>query len=175
MRGHHLLPMFGVGEPAIPDHHRGKAFRITGDDCHADEAAPVLAEQHRVLKVELFDQRRDPVDMSGIGVVALLRWFVRAAEADEVGDNDPAACFDEAGDHLAVQIPPGGLAVDQQHRASCLGPHVDVGKSERNVDVRCGDCCVAWLVWPVREVNKSFVGRSLYVHGHLQCSACGWA
>ncbi len=55
-----------------------------------------------------------PFHVTRVGVVATLGWFVRSTESDQIRSHDLQAGSGEHGNHRAVQIRPGGLAVEQQ-------------------------------------------------------------
>src|SRR5262245_31067272 len=56
-------------------------------------------------------------------------WVIRVAGADPVRHNHAIACVNERPDKVAVEKPPGRVAVQQQHRTCCRQPGVDVRQS----------------------------------------------
>jgi hypothetical protein len=110
-----------------------RAYRsgVQRHQAQADQATPVLAEEGDAAQVEPVEQRlAHPLDVPGVGVVGLLRGLVAAADADQVGRDHPVPGLDQAGDHVAVQEAPRGLAVHQQHRRGVGRALVDVGDAE---------------------------------------------
>ena len=89
---------------------------MLADQAQADEPAPVLADQRDVGQVEpVEEQLAHPLDVTGEGVVGALGRLVRSAEADQVGGHDLQPGTREHGNHLAVEVRPRRLAVQQQH------------------------------------------------------------
>jgi hypothetical protein len=59
-------------------------------------------------------------------VCGTFEWLVGTAEADEVRSHGTKAPADQAGDHVTVQVRPGRLAVEEEHRVGARCPLVDV-------------------------------------------------
>jgi hypothetical protein len=96
-----------------------EATSVLAHQTQADETAPVLAHQRDVREVQPVEQQRaHPLDVAGVGVVAPFGWLVRSTEAHEVGSHDLQPGLREDGDHLAVQIRPRRLPVQEEHHRS---------------------------------------------------------
>ena len=93
---------------------RGEPVRLGGQHAEPDRSAPVLGDQRDVAQVEAGDQAPRPLDVPGERVVGGAHRLVGAAEADVVGRDHPDAAVDEHRHDRAVEVGPGGLAVQQQ-------------------------------------------------------------
>jgi hypothetical protein len=60
------------------------------------------------------------------GVVGARRRLVRLAEAGQVRGNYAVSCCSEYWDHLAIQVTPGWLPVEQQYRVGILWTFVQI-------------------------------------------------
>lgn len=126
-------------------------------ECEAEEASPVLHHERDVGEVEGRDEVQECFPVVVECVPGLVGGFVGAAEADEIWTDDPAAgsgcecCVGEKGGyHAAVEIGPGGLAVQTEEELGCgaygSGTLVDVSHSKGAIiEVMRG-------VWEVREI-----------------------
>ena len=110
------------GQEGVGRDDPGEAVGVLADQAQADEPAPVLADQRDVAQVEpVEEQLAHPLDVAGEGVVGALGGLVRAPEADQVGGDDLQPGCGEHRDHRAVEVGPGGLAVQEQHDAGPSG------------------------------------------------------
>ncbi len=109
-------------EEAVRDHDAVESVGVLGDETQADERAPVLPDERRVLQIDRVEPRGHPVDMALIGVVVELGRLVAAAEADQIGGEHPMSRGCEDRDHLPVQVRPRRLAVHAQDRVRVAGP-----------------------------------------------------
>jgi hypothetical protein len=133
---------------------------VLGHQTKTDQASPVLAEQHHVAKVEVAEQRRPhPLDVRGVGVGRVVDRLVAPPEAHEVGCDDAEAGVEEPGDHLPVQVAPGGLAVQQQDDRGVTRPFVEGGHPQA-----VGGLRVRRLPRVAGQVGEALVGRAQDVH-----------
>ena len=122
--------------------HDDEAFEAPGffqGEGQTQEAAPVLDNEGDVGEVEGCDEVEEGEAVVGEGVPGWGGGFVGAAEADEVGADDAAGgsggrvggVGEEGGDHVAVEVGPGGLAVEAEeyfwYGTQEAGALVDVG------------------------------------------------
>ena len=98
----------------------------------------------------------DDLDVTVVGVPALVGRLVRAAEADEVRADHPVPAVDEPVEHVPVQVAPAGLAVEaQDRRARALVEMVQAQAVHLDV-VR--------FVGVARQVREALVGGAEDVH-----------
>jgi hypothetical protein len=83
---------------------------------HADRAAPVVADQHRVPETELVEHAADDVRVPVVAVPVLVERLVRASEAGVVHGHAAVARVAQRRDDLAEQVRPGRLPVQQHDR-----------------------------------------------------------
>jgi hypothetical protein len=114
------------GREGVGGHHAGETFRVLADQAQADQAAPVLADPGDGVEADLLDDRPGPVDVGLVGAVVAVGGLVAAPEAHHVHRHRPQAGGDEDGDHLAVAVRAGRLAVQQQHDLAVTGSFVEV-------------------------------------------------
>lgn len=105
--------------------------------------------------------------MPGIGVVSFRCWFVGPTKSDEVGNDDPAAGLSQTGDHLAIQVAPRRLAVQQKHWSAFLGTDLHICHPQGIVDPSGGYRHITWFVGPVGEIGKSLVRGAYYLHNYF--------
>ena len=130
-----------------------------------DQPAPVLAEQVQRPVAPLgcgggcFQEAAHPFDVARIGVGRALDGLVGAAEADQVRDHHPMPGAGQHRDHLAVQVAPGRLAMQQQDR----------GRAVVRVVRPVGVVRVVGVVRPVGVVVRPGhdVGHAQPVHGRI--------
>ena len=105
--------------------HDDEAFEAPGflvGKGQTQEAAPVLDDEGDVREVEGGDEVEEGEAVVGECVPGFGGGFVGAAEADEVRADDAAGggggwvggVGEEAGDHVPVEVGPGGLAVEAE-------------------------------------------------------------
>ena len=89
--------------------------------------------------------------------------LVGPPEPDEVGRDTPEAGLDEHRDHVAVQVAPRRLAVEQQHHRAVGRPLVEVVDAQRAA-LAVGDVGVVRLEREVGQPGEPVVGRSQDLH-----------
>ncbi len=114
------------------------------------------------------EQLAHPADMACVGVVALLGWFVAATETHQVGGDHPMPGRNEHGDHVAVEVAPGGLTVHQQYRGGIGRALVEVvhphGATVRFIGLNLG---VVRGKRVADQVGEPVVGCAHGLHGRL--------
>jgi len=78
------------------------------------------------LQVGLFQKRLHPVHVALITVRVDVRGFVGFTKTDQIRRYHPVPCGCANGNHMAVEVRPGRLAVHHQHRAGVGGAFIDV-------------------------------------------------
>ena len=122
-----LIGRVAGGQPGVGGHDPREAVGVLGDQPQPDQPAPVLADQRDPGQVEgVEDQRAHPADVPRVGVVAAGRGLVRAAEADQVGRDDPQPGVDEHRDHRA-----GRGTTTTARRAAAARPRRRRGRPRR--------------------------------------------
>ena len=145
--GHRLL----AGEQArIHDHHPGDAIGMLDRYAQADRPAPVVNDGRRVAQVEIGEQRRDELGMAIVGIPADVGRLVGAPEARVIRRDAAIAGIAHRWDHLAPQVRPGRLAVEEDHRLSVADVEVS---QPQPVDV-----AVAGLEVELRKSVEAVVG-----------------
>src|SRR5579859_679123 len=96
-----------------------------------------------------------------IGVVADLREFVGATEADEVWRDDSELRREDA-NYLTIEIAPRWLAVDAENRLSRPCTRAFVHKVHAHT-VQIG---VVWREGILGQVGETLIGRAKDRHGH---------
>ena len=104
-----------AADPGVHDHEARDPVGLLDREAEPDRAAPVLDDDGGVAQVELLDEPRDRPGVEVVGVVVEPERLVGAAEAEVVG-RDRAGGRRQLRDDLAVEVRPGRLAVQQQHR-----------------------------------------------------------
>src|SRR5581483_5043269 len=104
--------------------------------------------------IELVDERLHPRDVARIAVIGLRRQLVGLAEADEVRRDRTHAGRHERRDHLAIEITPGRLTVQEQRNRSIARPLVEV------MHAQAGDVEPVRLEAVARKVLEARVGRT---------------
>ena len=109
-------------EPGVHHQQPGEALRHLLRQRQAEQAAPVLADQHDVAKVEPLDEAKQHLPVPLEAVQRGFDRFVGAAEADQVGRDHAQAGRREHRDHVTVQIAPRRIAVQAEgrHRRVCI-------------------------------------------------------
>ncbi len=163
------IAVAGREEP-VADDDAGEAVGVLGDQTEAEQRAPVLAHQREARQVELVEQRlAEPVDVALVGVLRTRRRLVGAAEADQVGCDAPVTGGGQHRDHVAVQVAPRRLAVEQQQRLARLrvgARLVDVVDAQPVAAAIAGvDLDVVRVVRVPGEVDEAVVGRAQALHG----------
>ena len=103
------------------------------------------------------------------GVVALGRWLVRAPTADQIDRNHPMARRQEAGDHVAIEIGPGRIAVDQHDGLSVSRAFIDI--VDPNIAaILVLDGQIVRLPRKIRQVGKTVFGGAQHLHGETLSS-----
>src|SRR5262249_20513593 len=122
-----------IAERSVPGGQEGvggddarEAFRVLGRQPEADEAAPVLRDQRHLPQVESEENTAHPVDVALVGVVLAANRLVGTPEADQVRCHDPVSGRHQDGDHLAVEVRPGRLAVQAEDGVRARRSLVDV-------------------------------------------------
>lgn len=120
----HLLG--GAVRDGVEDVEAAHTVGVARRPREPDRTAPVLRHHRRLVEVERFEQRLEPIgvprDAIQLGAIRL----VRAAEAEVVGDDGAVACGDQRRDEVAIEVAPGRVAVHQDDRAPAAGSLVDV-------------------------------------------------
>ena len=114
--GHEALAHPAREQPGVEDHEPGHALRVLHRPAQADRPAPVLHHHGRALQSELREQAGDELDVAVVGVPAAVGGLVGAAEAGVVRARSRACPGHQRRQHLAVEVGPGGLAVEAHHR-----------------------------------------------------------
>ncbi len=130
-----------------------------GQQPETERPAPVLHEERHVAEAGGVGELGHPADVPPHGVGGAGQRLVRAAEADQVGRDDAQAVLHQSGDHGAVQVGPGGLAVQHEHRLGAGRALVDVVQAEPvgQRDVVRGEGIA-------RQVGEALVGRAHQLH-----------
>jgi len=80
---------------------------------------PVLADQVTRAEVEPVDEEfADPFDMAGEGVLGRGVGLSERPKPNQVGGDDPQSGAGQNRDHVPVEVAPGRLPVEQDHRGS---------------------------------------------------------
>jgi hypothetical protein len=64
--------------------------------------------------------------MACVRIISDVDWFVGLSETDEVRHDDAVTCVEQYRDHLAIEITPGRLSVEQQHWSSVTRSFIEV-------------------------------------------------
>ena len=158
------------GKAGVPDRHPGVPVGVEREHPQSDEPAPVLPEERDVTQVEVIEQQlAHPLDVAGVGVVALLGRLVAAPESHQVGGDHPVSGGNQRGDHVAVQVAPRWLAVHQQDRRGVGRPLVEVVHPQRAA-FAVGDVGVVRFERIPVESVESIVRCAQRLHGHVSSS-----
>ena len=140
----------------VEDHEPLDAVGMRHGEAEPDRASPVVDDQGEPREVELEREALDRAVVRVVRVVGLRQGLVRAAEAEEVGDDHPPDAREHR-DRLPVEEPPGRLTVQEEHRvARALLDVVHPEAVLRHVARRVG---------PAAKVVEALVGRAVGVHG----------
>ena len=122
----------GVGrvERGVGRHHAGEPLGLLGQGAEADGPAPVLHHERDAGEADRSEEVQEPSRVAAHRIGGAMARLVRATEADEIRGDRPEAPRRELRDDRPVEIRPGGLSVEQQHRMSALGPRIDVVQAE---------------------------------------------
>ncbi len=153
------------GQAGVGHGHRREPLGEGGHQAQADQAAPVLAEQHDAGQVQGLEPDTHPFHMPLIGVVRARRRLVGAPKADQVRRDATVAPRHQARDDVAVEIGPGGLAMQQQHRRTVARPLVHIVQPQRPLGV--DDVQVLGGIGPVGQSLEPVVRRPEDLHGAL--------
>src|SRR5438067_5170286 len=154
--------MVSGGQERIGRDRAGKPVALLRQQAQADQSAPVLAEESDVAEIELAQESAHPVEMSLVGVVRAARRLVAAAESRHVGGDRAQPRAGEDRDHLAVEVAPGGLAMEEEHRrTSAL---VDVVKA------KAIDFEIARSEGPSGKSGKALVGSAQDLHWAIKAA-----
>ena len=117
-----------VVQPGVEDEEPGVASGVVDGGHQTDRAAPVLDHQMDVGQVEGGDEVLQRPAVTPDRVPPVVGRLVRAPEAEVVGGHHAVALGHERADPVAVEVGPGGLAVQEQEGApfGAGGPRVHV-------------------------------------------------
>src|SRR5664280_2775651 len=157
------------GEVGVGRYDPGEPVRVLGNQPQPDEAAPVLADQGHLGQLEVVEEEAPhPLHVAGEGVLGARCRFVRAAEAHEVGCDDPQTASGERRDHVTVEVAPRRLAVEQEHDRAVSRAFVEVVDPPGAAVLIVNDCVVG-LEGEAGQRLEAVVGGSEDFHrgGHL--------
>ena len=107
-----------LGQEGVGQEQPVEQIGVLGGQPKADEPAPVLAEQVQWAAAALArsggQELPHPLHMALVGVGRALHRLVRATEPDQIGHHRSVSGGNKRRDHLAVQILPSRLPVQQQ-------------------------------------------------------------
>jgi hypothetical protein len=150
-----------------------------GPPAQPDEPTPVLTEEHDLPQVELVEQGLcEPVDVPGVGVILHPGRLVGSAEPDQVRGDHAAAVGDQGWQHVAVEVAPGRLAVQQQHDRAGQVALAQVVETDRVAAIGIGDLEVVGGEGVARKVGERRVGGASELHRGVlgsRASGCGAA
>jgi hypothetical protein len=118
------------GQAAIGQQNAREALGHLGGQAQADQRAPVLAHERDLAQVQRLNPVPDPRHLAGIAIVAALAQLVGLAEADQVGREHAQPRGRNRQDHVPVQVRPGRLAVQHQHRRRVARAFVNVVQAQ---------------------------------------------
>ena len=105
--------------------------------------------------------RAHPGDVRGVGVRALGGGLVGAPEADLVGDQHAVPEIEEVAHHVAVEVTPGRLAVEEEDGSrSVTRAFVEVCHAKRIATGRVLHIRVLGSEGKIGKIGKSLVGCS---------------
>ena len=107
----------------------GKSTGMFGEDPKADQPAPTLAKGRDVLGIQGPDESSNGVHVELIRVAVAAGQLVRSAESDQIGSDTAMTRAGEHGNHLAVEVTPGGLAMHEQDGVGVARSLVQVVKA----------------------------------------------
>src|SRR6266508_6250076 len=81
-----------------------------------------MGHQRRIPEIERLQQLLRPFGVTPDRVDLRPVRLVGAPGTEEVENDHPIAGLDQRGDEVAVQVPPGRVAVDHHHRPTLAGP-----------------------------------------------------
>ena len=91
-----------------------------------DEPTPVLPHQRDLPEIQVSEHRRHPGHVALIGVIGGVNWLVRFAKPHQVGGHHPVSGGGQGADHLAVEVAPTRLPMQQEDGGAVGGPLVEV-------------------------------------------------
>ena len=144
-----------AADAGVHDHEPGDPVGLLDREAEPDRAAPVLDDDGGVAQVELLDEPRDRAEVEVVRVVLEPERLVGAAEAEVVG-GDRACGRRQLRDDRAVEVRPGRLAVEQQHRRA--GALVEIVQTEAVL------LDVVRLEVVAGEAVELLVGRAVGLH-----------
>ena len=103
--------------------------------------------------------------MTFVGVVVTVGRLVGAAEADQIGRQDPMTRRDELRDDVPIQVGPAGLTVQKQHCGTLPRAFIHPGHPQGLPGVGIGDVGVVRLEGPTGQILEAAVGgaQNFYV------------
>lgn len=126
----------------VEDEERVDTFWVTRGPVQTDRPAPVVGHDRRPTQVEGLQERFHSLGVSRDAIQRGIARLVGAAEAEVVGHDGSVSGLDERRDEIAIQIAPGRIAVDHDHRPPI--PRTDVDEMHAAV----GRVEPLWLEWP---------------------------
>ena len=111
------------------------SFGVTHCVANADGTAPVLHHERDVMQVERFDQGSQIRDMGRQGVFVIRR-SLAFAETHVVRNDHPMRCRDRR-DEAAVDVAPGGLAMQHHHRTAAALVDIMLAEPGGRTKFRC--------------------------------------
>ncbi|HXH87281.1 MAG TPA: hypothetical protein VNI55_01560 [Gaiellaceae bacterium] len=146
-----------AADPGVHDHEPGDAVGVLDREPQPDRAAPVLYDDGQVSEVELLDEPDDRAAVEVEGVVLDPGRLVGASEAEVVRHDCPSR-RSQLRDHLAIEVRPRRLSVEEQHRRA--GALVEVVEPEPLL------LDVVRLERVAGEIREVLVGGSVGLHAH---------
>ena len=115
-----------VGQERVGGHDAGEPLGVLGHQPQPDQPAPVLADQRDVAQVEGLEPAPSSSRRGAGRCSRRARPACRSGRSRRGRARRTQAGADEDGDHLAVQVAPRRLAVQQQHGLGIARALVDV-------------------------------------------------
>ena len=141
------------GQEGVGGNRSLEAVWVLAQQAEPDQPPPVLTDQGHLGEVEMIEQKgTHPFDMAGVGVLGPRCRLVRATEPDQVGGDHPQPGGGQDGNHVAVEVAPRRLAVEEEDDLPVGRPLIEIVDPE-------GTAALIGHLGEVRrelEIGKSF-------------------
>ena len=148
-----------VGRPVFEITMLRKEIGFSATTPQPNETAPVLAEERALLQAEPLNERGHRIDVKFVRMHGAIDRLVRTAKANKIGRDCAQARCGQQRDHLAIEVAPGRLAVQQQHDLTIARAFVQI------VNAVIDHILVVRLECEFRKAGKSFVRRAAITPG----------
>ncbi len=149
-----------TGQHGVGGDNARETLRLCRSQAQAQQTAPVLAHQMAGTELQVVQETFQLLEMEVITVVPLIAQLVRAAEANQIRTDHPIARLGENRDHLAVEIAPGGFAMEHEHYGRVRRPRVHIMHAEL-IDLR-----VVGRKGIAGQIPEAVIRRAEYVVMH---------